>query len=109
VVGNLQTDLLPRVQAWIGDVWMPQNATWAREWQTGSNLTVSRAQELHYDDEFTAPPEVSAGPISELQLRLSGAKTAQFWKDWVVSRLVPDLKAAFPGVGELLYIRDCAG
>ena len=35
-------------------------------------------------------------------------KTAKLWKDWVVSRLVPDLKAAFLGVGELLYIRDCA-
>jgi len=99
---------MPRIDAWISDAWMPRNATWTREWKTGSNLATTRVEELKYDDEFTGPPEVAAGPTSELQLRLKGKKTAKFWKDWLVSRLVPDLKAAFPGVGELLYIRDCA-
>jgi hypothetical protein len=103
-----QADLVLRVRAWLNDTWMPRHVTWTREWQTGSNLATTQAQELHYDDEFTGPPEVAAGPTSELQLRLRGKKTAKFWKDWLVSRLVPDLMAAFPGLGELLYIRDCA-
>jgi hypothetical protein len=105
--GSVQGDLVPRIRAWISDAWMPGNATWAREWRTGSDLATSRVEELHFNDEFTGPPEVSAGSTSELQLRLRGKKTSKFWKDWLVLRLVPELKVAFPGVGELLYIRDC--
>jgi hypothetical protein len=104
---NVQQDLVPSIQAWINDAWMPRNTTWTREWMTGPNLSTSSAQELQYDNEFTGPPEVAAGPSAELQLRLRGKKTAKFWKDWVISRLVPDIKEAFPGIGELLYIRDC--
>jgi hypothetical protein len=105
--GDVKVDLVPRIHAWISDAWMPEHKTWTREWKTGSNLATNHVQLLQYDDEFLAPPEVAAGSNSELQLRLRGKKTAKFWKDWLVSRLVPDLKAAFPGVGELLYIRDC--
>jgi hypothetical protein len=108
IIGNLDEDLAPRVQAWINDVWMPQHTTWSREWQTGSNLTTTRVQLLHYSDEFSAPPEIAAGPASELKFRLRGKKTAKFWKDWLVTRLMPDLREAFPAAGELLYIRDCA-
>jgi hypothetical protein len=103
---DLQIDFVSCVQTWINDAWMPQHGTWTREWKTGSNLATRQVQELRYDDEFMGPPEVAAGSASELQLRLRGKKTAKFWKDWVVSRLMPDLKAQFPGVGELIYLRD---
>lgn len=102
-----QTDLVPRIQAWVGNAWLPHHSTWTREWRTGPNFSASGPQVLKYRDEFTASPEIALGSSSELQLRLKGAKTAKYWKDWLVARLVPDLKAAFPGIGNLLYIRDC--
>jgi hypothetical protein len=108
MLGDLQAELASRVQGWISNTWMPLHATWTREWQTGSNLGTSRVQVLQYSDEFMAPPQITVGPNFELQLRLRGTKAAKFWKDWLVSRLVPDLKAEFPGIGDLLYIRDCA-
>lgn len=107
MTGNTRADVVPSIRAWIGDAWMPRNRTWTREGKTGPNLETIRIQELHYDDEFVGLPEVAAGPTSELQVRLRGKKTAKFWRDWLVSRLMPDLKAAFPEVGELLYVRNC--
>lgn len=107
MAGDLSVDAVPRIQQWISGVWMPHHMTWTREWRTGSNFATSKEQILNYSDEFAAPPEVSLGPASELRLRLKGNKTAKFWRDWVASRIVPDLKEAFPGVEDLLYIRNC--
>lgn len=78
-----------------------------REWNTGPNLSTSSVESLRYDEEFSGPPEVHYGPSSEPQLRLRGRKSAKYWRDWLVWRLVPDLKAAFPVIGELIYIRNC--
>ncbi len=87
-------------------MWMPGHGTWTREWKSGPKLERGTLQTLHYGDEFLEPPVIAVGPDSELQLRLRGQKTAKFWRDWLVSRLVPDLKEEFSNVGELLYIRD---
>jgi hypothetical protein len=81
--------------------------SWTREWLTGPNASVVKVQTLNYADEFAAPPVVSVDPETKLRLQLRGKGTAKFWKDWVVSRLIPDLKSQFPGIGELLCIRDC--
>lgn len=71
------------------------------------NLATSKEQILKYTDEFLSPPEIVSGQSSELHLRLRGKRTAKFWKDWIASRIVPDLKAEFSAIGELLHIRDC--
>jgi hypothetical protein len=68
---------------------------------------VTNEQVLRYEDEFMKPPEVVSHEESKLCLRLFGKKSAKFWKDWVASRLLPDLKARFPQVGELLYVGNC--
>jgi len=107
VAGGLPTEVATRVQEWLNEVWMPRNETWTREWKSGSKLENSTRQILHYGDEFTAAPAIAVGPDSELQMQLRGQKTAKFWRDWLVSRLVPDLKEAFPAIGDLLYMRDC--
>jgi hypothetical protein len=108
IASNVREDLVPSVQAWIHEAWMPRYTTWSRDWKTGPDLATTRVQRFHYDDEFAAPPEVVAGLNSELRLRLRGKKTAKFWRDWLISRLIPDLKVAFPALGELLYVRNCA-
>jgi hypothetical protein len=106
-LGDFTEDLAARAQAWINDVWMPQYPRWRWEGRTGPNLKIERVQVLDYSDEFIALPEIVVGPNSELQLRLRGKETARFWRDWLVFRLKPDLEAAFPEIGKLLYIRDC--
>jgi hypothetical protein len=45
-----------------------------------------------------APPEFVLIGDRELQLRLRGKKTAKFWRDWVVSRILTELRMEFPEV-----------
>jgi hypothetical protein len=99
-------ELADRVRRWMTDVWMPSHPTWTREWKTGVDLARAEKQVLSYADEFSSDPEVS-GEGSELRLRLRGKRDSRFWKDWLVSRIAPDLRAEFPELSELLYIRDC--
>ncbi|GGA39957.1 hypothetical protein [Dyella nitratireducens] len=99
-------DIAARIQSWFNDDWISRNKTWTRTWASGPNLATKRDEVLSYSDEFLAIPEVEEAG-AELRIRLFGARTARFWKDWLVSKIAPDLKAQFPQVGELLYIRDC--
>lgn len=109
VAGNLHSDLALRIQAWICDDWMPRNHTWTREWE-GAGGKISRVEVLHYDSEFMAPPEFVLIGDRELQLRLRGKKTAKFWRDWVVSRILTELRMEFPEVelGKPFNSRNCA-
>ena len=90
-------------------MWAPRNKTWARECKTGPGLTVERPEILEYEDELSAPPEVISCEGSELRFRLRG-KGEKLWKDWMVMRILPDLKAEFPEVevgAKILGIRNC--
>lgn len=102
-----QASLGSTIQDWINVSWMHNRSTWKRQWRTGPEQAVTEEQILHYQDEFITPPEVVACDGSELRLRLFGRQSAKFWKDWLVSRLIPDLKANFPEVGDRLSIQDC--
>lgn len=55
--------------------------------------------------------KTSKGPVHtrfvKTGLLVAYKRTAKFWKDWIASRIVPDLKAEFSAIGELLHIRDC--
>jgi hypothetical protein len=95
------------VRTWIADVWMPHNLTWTREWRTGADLKETNPQILKYSDEFLSAPSVSSNECAELRIHFFGNKEAKFWRDWVVSRFTPDLKANFSEIGDLLFFRNC--
>jgi hypothetical protein len=95
------------IDEWFSDAWMGANKTWTRTWSTGANLEVKKDEVLVYSDEFLRAPMASLGSKSELRIRLFGTKSAKLWKDWLVSKIAPDLKERFPYIGELLYIQDC--
>jgi hypothetical protein len=96
-----------RVQTWILTDWMPYNSIWKREWRTGNNLQTVDEQVLNFEDEFIGAPEVIGFETSVLQLRVFGKASAKFWKDWLILKFLPDLRATFPEVGNQLYMRDC--
>jgi hypothetical protein len=100
-------DICDLIDQWFSNGWMSENKTWTRTWLTGANFETKRNEVLVYSDEFLSAPEVSLGGKSELQIQLLGTKSSKFWKDWLVSKIAPDLKEKFPYIGELLYIRDC--
>lgn len=52
------------------------------------------------------PLKIDVGERLELRLQLLGTKHSKFWKDWLVSKIAPDLKFKFGEVGDLLYIRN---
>jgi hypothetical protein len=104
---DIATDVAAQIQVWFDETWMSANKTWIRPWSSGPDFATKREQVLSYSDEFLAPPEVRAKGDAELCIKLLGAGTAKFWKDWLVLKIGHDLKKQFPEVGELLYIRDC--
>jgi hypothetical protein len=61
---------------------------------------LAEEQVLRYEDEFVRPPEIVPSKGSEPLIRLAGRESSQAWRDWIVSRLLPDLKKQFPEVGE---------
>jgi hypothetical protein len=96
------------VQEWWTDVWAPSNAAWVRIWETGPGLSLERSELLYYQDEFVSPPRVVSRSASEFRFQLLGKDSARkLWKDWLVSRIMPDLKTRFPEIGNLLGISDC--
>src|SRR5437667_12792537 len=88
-----------RVQSWSTQ-WVKANRTWKRNW-------LSRDEELHYDAEFKSEPKTVSCSTDELKIRLEGQPSATWWKDWMVSRILQDLKAAFSEVTGVGHLRDC--
>ena len=99
-------ELAETIQTWFDENWMARNKTWTRVWSTGARFSIKKTQILHYNDEFRAPPKVDVGKHLELRLHLLGTRHSKFWKDWLVSKIAPDLKFKFGEVGDLLYIRN---
>jgi hypothetical protein len=89
------------MQTWIASVWMPNNRIWIRNWSSG------RSEELRFEDEFSTAPQVIETGCRKVVLRFEGSSTAKFWKDWIVSRIIPDLRDKFPEVGEFCKARNC--
>jgi hypothetical protein len=100
-------DLDSRIKRWIAVSWMQNRSTWKREWRTGPNQALVEEQILQYENEFIGPPEIVSYDGSELRFRLFGKPSAKYWKDWLVSRLIPDLKAQFPEIVDRFLIEDC--
>jgi hypothetical protein len=74
-------------------------------WKTGTPHP--QAETLEYADEFSAPPRVVHCAGSELRFQLQGKNTAKFWRDWLVLRIIPELKKRFPEIGDVCSIGDC--
>lgn len=107
VVTENEHELAQKIQEWWVQVWIPNNKTWVRVWETGPGLTGARTEKLRYDESFLTPPEVSRCGASELRFRLRGTGQSKLWKDWLVWRMMPDLKATFPEIRELQTIANC--
>lgn len=101
-VGDLRT----RVQTWIAGDWMPRNRVWKREWKTGADLAITREQLLNYEAEFEDAPKVVSCDLSGLRIKIAGRASARFWRDWLISKFLPDLRSAFPEIDGQLYVRD---
>ena len=100
--------LAGKIQQWLTEAWVPSNTTWLRTWRTGPDLSIERPELLHYWDEFLSTPAVmSMG--TEFRLQLHGKDPQRkLWKDWLILRILPDLKVHFPELGDALRITDCA-
>jgi|SRR5262245_57668935 len=98
LMGAVDDDLASHLQDWINNVWMQRNRAWSFMKET-----------IHYESEFSRPPQIISCANSQLRFRLFGVKSAKYWKDWLVFRLVPDLKVEFPEIeiGSPRYIKNC--
>jgi len=97
-------DLAPRVADWLRNDWHPNNRIWIRSWTSGKGV---REERLLYDADFTAPAKALPHEDSKISIRLVGKGESKFWRDWLVSKLLPDLKKQFSEIGEGLSARNC--
>jgi hypothetical protein len=107
-VNTKDESLAESIQQWLTQLWVPSSTTWLRVWKTGPGLAVERPELLRYSDEFLSPPTVTSSTATEIRIQLRGKDPQRkLWKDWLVSRILPDLKAQFPEVNDFLSITDC--
>ena len=92
---------LRRVQDWFSQ-WVEANQIWTRKWEP-----TGRIEELSYLLEFNGKPKVISCDSTELKIRLEGQPSAKWWKDWMVIRILADLKAAFTEIKGVGHVRDC--
>ena len=100
----IQTDdpegLLKRAQAWLVQ-WAKDNQVWIWKFDTGGQ------EELLYQREFKREPlPVSCTP-TELKIQLEGQPTAERWKDWLVFRIVRELKEVFIEIQDVSSVKNC--
>ena len=92
--------LLRGVQAWSSG-WAETNQVWNWKWDTGGE------EELLYGREFKREPKPVSCTSTELKIQLEGQPSAERWKDWLVFRIIPELKAAFAEVQDVSSVKDC--
>lgn len=102
VAADAVASLCDDVQRWLNDEWVPWNQLWRRVSRDAGRECV---QNLLYSDEFSSPPRVLFGG-SQLRLVIEGRSAGNSWRDWLVARLIPDVKSRFPQIGETLLIRN---
>jgi hypothetical protein len=105
IAGVSPDDLGVEIQDWWTKEWSPENKKWIRIWNRGSKR--ERSELLLFDDEFSSIPQVISCDRSSLRFRLVGKCTPKWWRDWVVWRILPDLRERFPVIGKVMAIRDC--
>ncbi len=93
-----------KIQVWIDEVWMPKNLFWEGVVYKADGSKCDKIDEYHKD--FSAPPTVLSCDNREIQILLKGQPTDYYWKDWVVYKIMPDLKKEFPEVGDFVSLKD---
>src|SRR5437867_2814598 len=96
IVSDDPEGLLKRVRDWAIQ-WAKANQVWTRKWCTGEGLQ-NQEEELQYIQDFNQEPLPIACSTTELKIQLECKPSAQLWKDWLVSRILPDLKTSFPEI-----------
>jgi hypothetical protein len=103
-VGTRDTaELASRMTAWIEE-WVRAN----RYWKTVLADRVGGVFDFY--DEFVRPPYCVTRYSGSLLLRLEGRPGAgKWWKDWILSRLIMDLRVAFKEIQHYPVegIRNC--
>jgi hypothetical protein len=103
IVTNDPVVLISRINAWIEE-WVRTNRFWE------NNLAHGEGGVLDFYDEFARPPYCVTADSGSLFLRVEGCAGAKkWWKDWIASRLMPDLRVAFKEVQSppMAKARDC--
>jgi hypothetical protein len=81
--------LASRINDWIEE-WVRANRYWE------CKFAESEGGVFDFYDEFARPPYCVTGDSGSLFLRVEGCPGAgKWWRDWIGSRLLPDLRAAF--------------
>ena len=92
-----------QMTAWIEE-WVRVN----RNWECPMAKNVGGAFDFY--DEFIRPPHCVIGSSGSLFLRVEGRPGAgEWWKDWILSRLMVDMLAVFKEIQRpaLEKVRDC--
>lgn len=95
-----------RIKEWLDDRWVRENRVWHRKWKTGPNLSILNTEALEFEDSFLRSPDVIFEPPATLCILLHGRDRSSPWRDWLISKIIPDVRRAFPQVGDPLFIKD---
>jgi hypothetical protein len=94
--------LANQVQLWL-EQWVQVN----REWKTP--LAASTGELLSFFDEFTGPPTCFLKDPNSLCLRVEGRPNmGRWWRDWLILRVLKDLKANFSEVTAVESFTNCS-
>lgn len=92
-------NLAERAEAWLKNVWMPKNQYWERVWKTGGDWnTVAENELLAFEDDFLSSPEIRLKDDTQMLIRVFVRSSSKNWRDWLVLKLVPDLRSEFPEI-----------
>jgi hypothetical protein len=97
VVKEAEPNLAEAIQAWIQDTWMPKN----KEWNNKSRL---EPRLVLYRDTFYSEPKISESS-GLLILNLDTNLSSKEWRDWLVLKIIRDMRERFPIIGEPLHVR----
>lgn len=94
-------NLLSNIKKWLLQ-WSEDNKVWIRNWSNG------KVEKLLYEQEFRNAPYPISCTINELKIVLDGQPSSEkIWKDWLVSRIIPELKNAFSEIQDFQNATDC--
>ena len=93
--------LSERVESWATR-WVNENQIWTRNWSPNN-----RKETLHYSQEFKREPYPISCTPTELKVQLEGQPSAKRWKDWMVLRILTDMKSTFPEFRDVSSIKNC--
>jgi len=109
--GSFCVDVIVAVETNEPENFSRRVESWARHWagenQTWTHGNPSGHEVLNYVDEFQREPYPVSCTPTELTLRVEGQPSAKWWRDWLVLRILADLKSTFVEFRDVNRIRDC--